>query len=52
MADKSDKVILTCSVCLNRNYATRRNKKTNPERLQLMKFCKRCNAHTVHKETK
>ncbi|MDP2813159.1 MAG: 50S ribosomal protein L33 [Erysipelotrichaceae bacterium] len=52
MAEKSAKVILTCTVCLSRNYSTRRNKKTQTERLQLHKFCKRCNAHTLHKETK
>ncbi|TFG81261.1 MAG: 50S ribosomal protein L33 [Erysipelotrichales bacterium] len=52
MADKSEKVILTCTVCLSRNYSTRRNKKNATERLQLMKFCKKCNEHTLHKETK
>ncbi len=52
MAEKSDKVILVCTVCLSRNYTTSRNKKTNLERLELKKFCKRCNAHTNHKETK
>ena len=29
-----------------------KNKKTNTERLELMKFCKKCNKHTLHKETK
>lgn len=52
MAEKSDKVILVCTVCLSRNYSTTRNKKTKIERLELRKFCKRCNEHTLHKETK
>lgn len=48
----SDKVILTCTVCLSRNYTTRRNKKTQTERLELKKYCKKCGCHTLHKETK
>lgn len=48
----NNKVILTCSVCLSRNYTTHKNKRTHSERLEVKKFCKRCNAHTVHKETK
>ena len=48
---KEDKVILTCTECLSRNYATKRNKKASNERLELMKFCKKCGRHTLHKET-
>ncbi|MGB4985167.1 MAG: 50S ribosomal protein L33 [Erysipelotrichaceae bacterium] len=47
-----DKVILTCTQCLSRNYSTKKNKKNSSERLEIKKFCKKCNAHTVHKETK
>ncbi|MDY6062765.1 MAG: 50S ribosomal protein L33 [Erysipelotrichaceae bacterium] len=49
---KKDRVILTCTQCLSRNYSTHKNKKVNLERLELMKFCKRCGTHTIHKETK
>ncbi|MBS3988048.1 MAG: 50S ribosomal protein L33 [Erysipelotrichaceae bacterium] len=52
MPDKNDKVILTCSVCLSRNYTTTRNKSTQPQRLSLNKYCKTCGKHTEHKETK
>lgn len=52
MADKSNHVILTCSVCLNRNYTTSRNKANASQRLELMKFCKYCGKQTLHKETK
>ena len=45
------KVILTCSVCLSRNYSTNR-KAGSTKRIELMKFCPRCNRHTLHKETK
>lgn len=45
------KVILTCVECLSRNYSTSKSKDST-ERLELMKFCPRCNKHTLHKETK
>ena len=51
MANKNS-VILTCTECLSRNYSVYKNKQTNTERLELMKFCKKCNKHTLHKETK
>ncbi|WP_174734500.1 50S ribosomal protein L33 [Mesobacillus harenae] len=44
------KVILACVECGSRNYTS--NKENLAERLELKKFCKTCNAHTVHKETK
>lgn len=48
----SDKVILTCTNCLSRNYSTKKNKKNQTQRLELSKFCKKCGTHTIHKETK
>ncbi|MBR0462397.1 MAG: 50S ribosomal protein L33 [Erysipelotrichaceae bacterium] len=50
MKDKT-KVILTCSECLSRNYVTNKNRQST-KRLELMKFCPKCNKHTLHKETK
>lgn len=47
-----EKIILTCSVCLSRNYTTKKNKKTHTARLELNKFCKKCDKHTLHKETR
>ncbi|NHM33358.1 50S ribosomal protein L33 [Neobacillus terrae] len=46
------KIILACANCGSRNYTTAGNKQANPERLELSKFCKTCNAHTIHRETK
>ncbi len=46
------KVTLICTECLSRNYTTYKNTKTNPERLELRKYCKKCEKHTLHKETK
>ncbi len=47
-----DKVKLECTVCKNRNYDTTKNKKNNPDRIELKKYCPFCKKHTVHKETK
>lgn len=48
----SEKVILTCSECLSRNYTTHKNKNTHTERIEIRKYCKKCGKHTLHKETK
>lgn len=47
-----EKVILICEVCFSRNYTTTKNKAIKSERLEVKKFCKACNKHTLHKETK
>ncbi|MBI3752964.1 MAG: 50S ribosomal protein L33 [Deltaproteobacteria bacterium] len=47
-----DIITLACTDCKNRNYATTKNKKTTPDRLELKKYCRHCRKHTVHKETK
>jgi large subunit ribosomal protein L33 len=46
------KVVMACSECKQRNYNTTKNKKHNPERIELMKYCKFCRKETPHKETK
>ena len=46
------KVILACTECKQRNYNTMNNKRNNPDRIELMKYCKFCNKETLHKETK
>ena len=45
------KVTLACTECGSRNYSYEK-KSTSAERLELKKFCKNCNAHPDHKETK
>ena len=47
-----DKVVLACSECKQRNYFTTKNKKYDPDRLEMKKHCKFCKKHTLHKETK
>ena len=46
----ADKVILTCTECLSRNYTT--DKKTHLERSEIKKYCPKCGKHNLHKETK
>jgi large subunit ribosomal protein L33 len=45
-------ITLACTVCKRRNYTLTKNKKKNPDRLKLKKFCKFCRKHTLHKEIK
>jgi large subunit ribosomal protein L33 len=47
-----NKVILACTECGSRNYSTENNKANKQERFEINKFCKVCNTHTLHKETK
>ena len=46
------KVTLACTECKQRNYDTKKNKKNDPDRLEMKKHCRFCRKHTVHKETK
>jgi len=47
-----DIITLACSECKQRNYTTTKNKKTHPDRLELKKYCRFCDKHTPHKETR
>ena len=44
-------VTLACTECKQRNYQTNKNK-NNPDRIEMMKYCKFCGKHTLHRETK
>ena len=62
MAKKAAKgriiIHMECTTCRSSGvpgvsrYTTRKNKKTTPHRLELMKYCKYERKHTLHKETK
>ncbi|UOF91877.1 50S ribosomal protein L33 [Fodinisporobacter ferrooxydans] len=45
-------ITLACTDCKQRNYATKKNKKTHPDRMETKKHCKFCNRHTLHRETR
>ncbi|MBO0779236.1 MAG: 50S ribosomal protein L33 [Ktedonobacteraceae bacterium] len=51
---KENRIVVTmaCTTCKSRNYTTSKNKKNNPERLELRKFCPTCRVHAPHRETK
>lgn len=44
--------ILVCQSCKEENYCTEKNVKKTTDRLELNKYCSRCQKHTVHKEKK
>ena len=45
-------VKLRCDECGKLNYRTRKNKKSVDRKLELKKYCKHCQKHTLHKESK
>ncbi|GAQ25013.1 MULTISPECIES: 50S ribosomal protein L33 [Tepidanaerobacter] len=45
-------IVLACTECKERNYFTQKNKKNDPDRLEMTKYCRRCGKHTLHRETK
>ena len=47
-----DRITFKCSECGEENYIGTRNKRKNPERMQIQKYCPRCNKKNLHKEKK
>ena len=45
------RITLACTECKQRNYATYKNKKNTPDRLEVNKSCKVCKKTTLHKES-
>ncbi|MCL4467075.1 MAG: 50S ribosomal protein L33 [Chloroflexi bacterium] len=45
-------ITLACTKCKERNYTTSKNRRNDPDRLSLDKYCPRCRVHTAHRETK
>ena len=56
MASKSTdvrpKITMACVDCKDRNYITKKNRRNNPDRLAINKFCPKCGKHTEHRETR
>ncbi len=52
MASGREALTFRCSECKEENYIGTRNKRKNPERMEIQKYCQRCNKKTVHKEKK
>jgi large subunit ribosomal protein L33 len=51
-SDVRPKITMACEDCKNRNYITKKNRRNDPDRLEVSKFCPNCNKHTMHKETR
>jgi len=47
-----ENIILECGDCKRRNYTMTKNKKKHTARVEFKKFCRFCNKHTVHKESR
>ncbi|MBO8126539.1 MAG: 50S ribosomal protein L33 [Firmicutes bacterium] len=45
-------ITLACEKCKRRNYRTTKNKRNDPDRLEIRKYCKFCREVTPHKETR
>jgi large subunit ribosomal protein L33 len=45
-------VTLACEECKRRNYQSNKNRRNDPERIELRKFCRWCGRHTSHRETR
>ena len=51
-ADIRPKITMACVDCKERNYITKKNRRNDPDRMELKKFCPRCKLSTVHRETR
>ncbi len=45
-------ITLACTECGERNYISKKNKRNNPERIEMKKYCSREKKQTLHRETK
>ncbi len=54
MAKKAVRTLVTlaCTECKERNYTTEKNRRNDPNRLELAKYCPRCRQHRLHRETR
>jgi len=54
MAKKEDRQIihLACSECRERTYTTTKNRRNDPDRITLNKFCPRCRVRRPHREVR
>ena len=46
------KIVLACTECKQSKYLKKNNKKNDPDRLEMNKYCRFCRKHTLHRETK
>ena len=51
-SDVRPKITLACEECKHRNYITKKNRRNDPDRMEMKKFCPNCGTHRLHKETR
>ncbi len=44
------KFLYRCQECKEENYVGKKNKTKHPEKMEVNKYCPKCNKKTVHKE--
>lgn len=51
---KGDRLTVTlgCTECRERTYTSSKNRRNDPDRLELRKFCPRCRQHQLYRETR
>lgn len=47
-----ENITMACTECGERNYISEKNKRNNPDRLELNKYCPREKKVTLHRETR
>ena len=47
-----EKIALQCSECKQKNYTTEKNRRNMQGKMELKKYCKFEQKHTLHKESK
>ena len=54
MAKKENRIVITlaCTECRERNYTSSKNRRSDPGRIEIKKYCSRCRTHTLHREAK
>ena len=45
-------ITLECTECHERTYTSEKNRRNDPQRVELNKYCPRCRTHRLHRETK
>lgn len=45
-------ITLQCPDCRERTYSTTKNRRNDPNRIELSKYCPRCRVHKTHREVR
>ena len=45
-------ITMGCVDCRERTYTSSKNRRSDPQRIELKKFCPRCRSHKLHREVR